>query len=304
MMNELQTPSWNALLSNAVTAATDYSLHNSLPGFLSESYTGNGVQYTGRVGIPELAVSDSGRITTSPSLYTLGVAYLINPDLIEHFLATNWPVISSQLLTSHGPWEGMDMTSGTPVKFQTSAHTLALALGLLGTGPDAMNRYLASHGLTAKLQDWYTPGPARNFLTPTNTVFAWSARGALHSERLASGFHVAGTDLGQVGIAFVPGDGNHADLSGCKLSLRYRSSTALSGVTLQFKPAGNPPPIMNQAKLELRATGVETRAIELILPATPGFGNIKEIVLSIESAGEAAPLDLTITGISTEPLER
>ncbi|MEI8352288.1 MAG: hypothetical protein WCG36_08250, partial [bacterium] len=57
MMGELQNPSWKLLLSNAVRGMTDYSDAQSLPGFLSESYTGNGVEYTGRVGIPEMAVT-------------------------------------------------------------------------------------------------------------------------------------------------------------------------------------------------------------------------------------------------------
>ena len=38
---------------------------NRLPGFLSESYTGDGTQYTGAVGIPDIAVTPLPRITNA-----------------------------------------------------------------------------------------------------------------------------------------------------------------------------------------------------------------------------------------------
>ena len=125
----------------AVEGEVDYSTRNKLPGFLSESYTGNGVQYSGAVGVPDIKVSPNPRITDAPSLYTLGPAYAIAPDRAERFLAANWPAVAG-LLTDHGPWEGFNTTQRRPVRFQTSAHTLSLALGILGTGSGHMARYL------------------------------------------------------------------------------------------------------------------------------------------------------------------
>jgi len=58
----------------------DYSLRHQLPGFLSESYTGEGARYTGDVGIPDIAVTTMPRITCSASLYSLGVAYMNKGD--------------------------------------------------------------------------------------------------------------------------------------------------------------------------------------------------------------------------------
>ncbi|MBV8487275.1 MAG: hypothetical protein JO161_03245, partial [Planctomycetaceae bacterium] len=128
-MTELERPSWRTLLENLVRVEVDYSRRNKLPGFLSESYSGEGLQYTGSIGIPEITVSSLPRITDAASLYTLGTAYAVAPQEIEHFLAANWPAIS-ELLTPHGPWEGYNSGRKQVIQFQTTAHTLALILGL------------------------------------------------------------------------------------------------------------------------------------------------------------------------------
>ena len=98
----------------------------------------------------EITVNRRPRITDTPSLYTLGPAYAIAPAKVEKFLAANWPAVSG-LFTDHGPWEGFNVTRQEPIRFQTTAHTLSLALGLLGTGSEQMARYLESKGLTARL---------------------------------------------------------------------------------------------------------------------------------------------------------
>ena len=78
-LGERARPSWRALLANMVDIEVDFADRKGLPGFLSESYTGEGTQYTGSVGIPEITVSPRPRITDAASLYTLGVAYSIEP---------------------------------------------------------------------------------------------------------------------------------------------------------------------------------------------------------------------------------
>src|SRR5271166_6230942 len=132
-MTELERPSWRKLLENVVDVEIDYSTRRKLPGFLSESYSGEGVQYTGSVGISDITVSPLPRITDAASLYTLGAAYSVAPEKIEQFLAASWPLMA-KLLTEHGPWEGLKGSNQEVIRFQTTAHTLALILGLLGTG--------------------------------------------------------------------------------------------------------------------------------------------------------------------------
>ena len=156
-MTELDRPSWRQLLENVVDVEIDFATRHKLPGFLSESYSGEGVQYTGSVGIPDITVSPLPRITDAASLYTLGAAYSVAPDKIEQFLAANWPVVS-KLLTEHGPWEGLKGTRQEVIRFQTTAHTLALILGLLGTGSDHMKTYLDSKGLGPRLDQVFKPG--------------------------------------------------------------------------------------------------------------------------------------------------
>ena len=90
-MTELDRPSWRQLLENVVDVEIDFATRHKLPGFLSESYSGEGVQYTGSVGIPDITVSPLPRITDAASLYTLGAAYSVAPDKIEQFLEANWP---------------------------------------------------------------------------------------------------------------------------------------------------------------------------------------------------------------------
>src|SRR5205823_2239461 len=147
----------------AVDVEIDYSTRHKLPGFLSESYTGNGLLYSGDVGIPEIAVSRRPRITDAPSLYTLGPAYTIAPQKVEKFLAANWPAVSG-LLTEHGPWEGFNVTRREPIRFQTTAHTLALALGILGNASAHMTRYLESRGLTDRLAEVFRVGPGTDLM--------------------------------------------------------------------------------------------------------------------------------------------
>ncbi len=149
-MEELENPGWRKILNDTLDIELDFAARNRLPGFLSEAYSGRGVEYTGIIGIPDLAITDQTRITNAPSLYTLGAASQIAPDRIEDFLATNWPAISG-LFTKHGPWEGFDTESQTVIKHQTTAHTLALILGCIGSAPDNMRRYLEFKGLNEQI---------------------------------------------------------------------------------------------------------------------------------------------------------
>src|SRR5205807_7668420 len=163
-----------------------------LPGFLSESYTGLGAQYTGNVGIPEIAVTPRPRITDAASLYTLGVAYTIAPDRTERFLAGNWPVVS-KLLTDHGPWEGFNVTRQEVIRFQTAPHTLSLILGVLGTGSEQMKRYLDARGLGGRLAEVFRPGEAVDLLADEMQVFAWAPKDqTIRSMRDKGGFQVRG----------------------------------------------------------------------------------------------------------------
>ncbi len=300
-LGEMARPSWRALLTNTVAIEVDYSDRKNLPGFLSESYTGDGTQYTGSVGIPEITVSPGPRQTDAASLYSLGVAYSIEPAKVEAFLAAHWPIISS-LITDHGPWEGYNVVRKEPITFQTSAHTLSLALGLIGQGSADMNRYMESKGLAAKIAAFFEPGEGADLLGGPASAFAWTAKGStLRSGKEAGVFRAQGTDLTQFGIAFVAPDSKGFDLSGGVLTLRYRSAGALDPVSIELKPEKSAPGLISrQVFARLADTGGREAEIRVPLPATPGLAHIKEVVLYHERA-EKGPVDLAVTHLSIRP---
>src|SRR5262249_20432136 len=165
--------------------------------FLSESYTGDGTQYAGAVGIPDITVSPRPRITDAASLYTLGAAYTIAPEQVERFLAASWPVVS-RLLTDHGPWEGFNVSKQEVIRFQTATHTLSLALGILGTGSDQMARYLDSRGFGSRRAEVFRPGEEVDLLADGAQVFAWAPKGqAIRSTRDGGTFQVKGDRVNQ-----------------------------------------------------------------------------------------------------------
>jgi hypothetical protein len=305
---ELRSPSWRRLLENAVDIELDYAARHKLPGFLSESYTGEGVRYTGDVGIPELAVNPKPRITNAASLYTLGVAYTIAPDKIERFLAANWPVVS-KLLTDHGPWEGFNVTHQEIIRFQTSAHTLSLILGLLGTRSEHMMRYLHFKGLDDQLAQSFKPGEKVDLLSEETQVFAWADKGsAIQATRTQGSFQVKSQRLNQLGIAFVSTRPGGVNLSGGVLSIRYRSGRPIDPAIIALKPVGSDPATTTLIPKELFARFADTNGgeeeIQIPLPATPGLTAIKEVVITNEQDKKERSLDLSITHVAFTPLNK
>ncbi len=303
-LGEAHRPGWRSLLKNVVDIEVDFAQGKGLPGFLSESYTGDGAQYTGSVGIAEITVSPRPRITDAASLYTLGVAYSVAPVEVEQFLEGQWPIIST-LLTDHGPWEGYNVARREPIKFQTTAHTLALILGLIGQGSDNMRRYLESKHLTSKLDEFFEVGPGLDVLA-SSPAFAWTAKGStLASGKEGTAFHVKGDQLSLFGIAFVPSNPEGVNLSGGMLTFRYRSGQALDPVTIEFKPAkpstDDSGLISRAITVRIEATGPVEKEVRVPLPATPGLARIKEVVIYHEPPTKGS-VDLTVTHLSVTPI--
>ncbi len=306
MLGELTIPSWRRLLENVVDIELDYATRHGLPGFLSESYTGDGTQYTGDVGVPEITVNPRPRITDAASLYPLGVAHSIAPAKVERFLAANWPLIA-EMLTDHGPWEGYNVTKHEVIRFQTSAHTLALILGLLGTGSEQMGRYLESQGGGGRLAEFFRPGEAVDLLSDEAQAVAWTDKDhAIRSSREGGAFRVRSDRVTQFGIAFIPSGARGVDLSGGLLTLRYRSSGPIAPARIELKPTRGAPVaadlIPKEVSVRLADTGGREEEIRVPLPATPGLSEIKEVVITPERPTDARPLDLTITRLRVAPI--
>jgi hypothetical protein len=305
-MTELERPSWRRLMENIVDVEIDYSTRQRLPGFLSESYSGEGVQYTGTVGIPDITVSPLPRITDAASLYTLGAAYSVAPEKVERFLEAKWPVISS-LLTDHGPWEGLKGANQKVIRFQTTAHTLALILGLLGTGSNHMKAYLESKGLRSRLDEIYKPGDDYDLLSSGTQVYAWNGKESpMQSTREDTTFHARTDRINNAGIAFVPVSSRGANLSGCLLRLRYRSSVPIEQAIITLKPFLSEPPAAGMIPTEIFcrfvATAGKDQELLIPLPATPGLAQTKEVVISFGPRSQGRPMDLSVIGLQIMPI--
>lgn len=301
-MDELRNPAWRRLLGDLVDIELGFSNRRGLPGLLSEAYSGKGTEYTGLIGIPELAVTDKPLNTEAPSLYSLGVAYTIAPDKVERFLQRHWALIA-QLFTDHGPWEGWDRGTQRVIPYQTTAHTLSLILGGINAAQDNMRRYLADRGLADRLELLYPAGDRASLLAPEVQMTPWTADGSPIELvclpggcRLQAELHAVG------GVRFaLPGGG--LSLSNGRLVLRYRSASGLEDVRIAFdRVEGDPlPPPAIPVEVFLRMDSSEAGEIEVVLPATPALTGIGAVSLSFLPSGQGTAVDLWITGFDFIP---
>jgi hypothetical protein len=304
-MQELENAGWRKILENTVDIELDFAARNQLPGFLSEAYSGQGVEYTGWIGIPDIAIAEEPRITNAPSLYTLGAASQIAPDRIERFLETNWPAIS-RLFTKHGPWEGFDTRRRAAIKYQTTAHTLSLILGGIGSAPDNMRRYLEFKGLYDNLLAWYAPGNAVNFLSPETQIVPWSSDGSpINFSRDKNSFHIEGHPLRNGRVTLTVPQAEGINLANGELIIHYRASAPIEHAVITLtKAQGGPyaePQFPNQIFVRFSATESGETEIHVLLPATPGLARTKGLVLALGKDSEAVEADLTITALKFVP---
>jgi hypothetical protein len=278
-MQEPRNPGWRRSLETLVEAELDYSNRHDLPGLLSEAYSGRGIEYTGLIGIPELAITDKPLITDAPSLYALGAAYSIAPEQVEQFLAGQWSRITA-LFSPHGPWEGWLMSAPRVIPYQTTAHTLSLILGGLNTAQENMGRYLDEQGLWGALEALYAPGDRMDLLAVGSEVIPWTSDGSpLELSRGPGMVRFTAQLTGEGGITFrVPGD-RTASLSNGSLVIRFRSGTEVRDALIALKRAQDdtlPPPAF-PVELLLRFPETPEDQIEIVLPATPALTGIREV---------------------------
>ncbi|MEI6788803.1 MAG: hypothetical protein WCL49_10030 [bacterium] len=304
-MDELGGEGWRKNFENVVDVEIDFAQRKGNPGFLSESYSGNREDYTGDVGIPEIAVVGEKLITDAPSLYTLGVSYAIAPEKVEAFLAANWDTIK-KLFTDHGPWEGYKTTGGRVIKFQTAAHTLSLILGGIGSSNANMKRYLQHHGLEGKLAALYCPGEAFDFLDESVEWILWSAGGdQLIPQRNKTTFRIQGEKVRTGGLTIVVPRKEGISLSNGTLNIRYRAVKPIEKAVLTLKRAPGllikPMAFENEILMHFEGGLGAEKTIEIPMPGTPGLANVKELVLVYGDPQSVAPVDLTITALEYIP---
>ena len=211
-MGELEDPSWKKMLENLVDVELDYAARNRLPGFLSESYTGDGAQYTGAVGIPGHAVTPLPRITNAASLYTLGIAYMVTARRSSSSSRTTgrrYPNCSPTTAPGKAStWPGKSPSACKPPPIPSPWSSAC----------SARDEYAAVSRL---------PGPSRTLgrglqagrecrlLVRGDPLFAWGDKeAAMTSTRNRDGFHAKCPRTDGLGIAFVASRASGVNLSG------------------------------------------------------------------------------------------
>jgi hypothetical protein len=179
-------------------------------------------------------------------------------------------------------------------------------LGFIGTGSEHMKRYLDSKNLSHRLMESYPQGDAVDLLADDMQVFAWSDQNAgVKSNREKGVFFVKRDRTTRLGIAFVTPRPEGLNLSGGEMTIGYRSTQPLDLAIITFKPANpnssnNPALIAEQLFTRLSVAAASPSELSIILPATPGLTNIKEVVLMHEPK-TAQPVDLVIERFTVNP---
>ena len=233
------------------------------------------IQYNFSLGINEIAMN--GVMETTPSTYNLGAAYMFRPAGVEALLQrliTEHP----ELITSHGLWEGINMTSGKVVKEQVFNNVVSFTLGMAGTGGSSMTRYLEQKGLTSKLQSIWDPQAPVSLTNGTSGNFEWN---------------------GFKGTAWHLPESVRA--SGRELRISYQSSTSVTGVKLELKHAGSNDPAYS-VQIDLPATGSGPGEYVITIPESYLYWYITDAVVLFPEA-QGYP-DAKITGMTLVPAAR
>lgn len=295
-MQELDAPGWRENLENSVAINLDFSTRHKLPGFLSEAYSGKGVEYTGSIGIPDIAVTDASRIMDAPSLYTLGVAYEVSPDAVDEFLSNHWKIIR-RLFTDHGPWEGFNTTQNKVIEFQTTAHTLALILGGIGSTEENMQRYLTWQGIPSLAKVQGGESKPFNFLSEGVQWIPWSPAGdSIDALRWRNGFRLRADTVRNGGAVTVKLP-KPVSLSSGALLIRYRAAKPLKTV---ITLTGGPTVFQNEISARFDQTDAE-KEIRVPMPGTPGLESVSELVIRFGNEQQPLPVDLTISAVEFVP---
>jgi hypothetical protein len=296
-MQELDAPGWRENLENSVAINLDFSTRHKLPGFLSEAYSGNGTEYTGSIGIPDVAVTDQTRITDAPSLYTLGTAYEVSPDAVEAFLSNHWKTIR-HLFTDHGPWEGFNTTQNKAIEFQTTAHTLALILGGIGSSEENMQRDLTWQGVPSLAKVQGGESKPFDFLSEKVKWISWSPTAdSIEALRWKSGFRLR-ADAVRNGAVTVKLPKPVSSSNGALL-IRYRAAKPLNAlITL----TAGPTVFQNEIYVRFDVTDAE-KEIRVPMPGTPGLESVSELVIRFGDEQKPFPVDLTLSGVEFVPAQ-
>ena len=300
-MPELKDPDLELMHQNFIRIALDHAREHRLPGFLSASYAEQGV-YAGNAGIPELSYNPLPRNEIAASLYTLGAAYSIAPAEIEAFLGGIFDRYPG-LITDHGLWEGVNLRTGTVIEEQISANVTTFVLGLAGTGPEHMRRYLAEQGLLERLEDVYLGREVLDGLSEDSQVYAWSD-GVTALSVSGGEYSLSAENSDSAAIVFSQ---DNADLSGRSMRLRYHSASGIDRADVEFEARELDGPVVHH-RIEgvaiLDTSGTEPQELTAVLPRSLQLLSIDKVRFRLSGAAlPDEPLSLTVTDLEFLPPE-
>ncbi|HLD50408.1 MAG TPA: hypothetical protein VJC08_04350, partial [bacterium] len=295
-MPETQDPALNTMLRNFVTIALDYSRTHNLPGLLSASYGGIG-EYAGNAGITDLSFNGAARNENVPSLYALGAARMIAPQAVDEFLEQ---ILAAHpdLATEHGFWEGINISTGDVIQEQIVANVTSFILGLAGTGPKHMGRYLDQRGLSARLQSIYLAENSVDVIADSSNIYTWG-NGNISSSHSGSEYSFSASQFYSSGTAFIQ---NGINISGKKLRIAYSSFGPPVTAKLEFKERARDGLELRhrESSLVFLNTSGQVREIEIDLPPSLALLSIDEIVLLI-TMGTGGSINLKIKKFEVVP---
>jgi hypothetical protein len=246
-----------------VTQGSGASLDMSLYSFvlMDETYK---IVYNFPLGIKEIALDQDSIVETTPSVYNLGAAYMFRPAQVESLLQG---LIAGHrdLVSNHGMWEGKNMIYGKVVGEQVFNNMVTFTLGMVGTGPSYMNRYLENKGLTAKLESiWDPQTPVSVIERSTVYDFAYSKEGIAYK---ATAWKMS----------------ENVRASDREIRFTYQSATAIQHVKLELKHPATQEPIYT-LEFDLPATGGAPGEFVLLIPESVLYWYISEMVVVFPEA--------------------
>ena len=217
------------------------------------------IAYNFPLGINEIALIST--VETTPSVYNLGAAYMFRPAGVEALLQ-GLIAGHKELVSSHGLWEGENMSSGKVVNEQVFNNMTTFILGMNGTGPSYMTRYLENKGLTAELESiWNSQTPVSVTGHSTVSNFEWDV---------------------YKGTSWKLNESVRA--SDRQIRITYQSDTPITGAKFDLKYSGSGSEPVYSVLFNLPATGGVPGEVTLTIPENFLYWYIAEMVVVFPAA--------------------
>lgn len=301
--NERDFLAMREALYNNFATHTDAAYQNRIPGFLSASQT-NDISYTGRIGVPGIAESESEYITDIGSFYALAAASAVDPSLV-----LTWMKNIAGQMAGTGFENGLGYFDAARSKNEIAKRHLAidtasLILGLTGEGPKDFEAYMRKRNLELAFNLLYDErsqfaikkanaaqiAPIPDIHEKSLAVFSHlAAQGHVGSESFgaqATEFHGARYSFGVLdagndehyGGRFYILDQSY-DARGHQLRIRYQLEDSPEEFKIEIKNSQGQPVLVTYVPA---LPGFPFSEAVIDIPNTAAFSDIKEVILIVD----------------------